>query len=200
MRQGTNNRIRNSLKQRGTHARAGFTLMEVMVAMAVIAIGTLTVSLALVQSIKSNRVANAYSIMVALINDWTERLQGIPRTEAGIVFPAWPGCIAAGGSDYVSIINGTPLDTPNTGTGYTTLVSDFAGGGVLDGTGVVVAYDLDAYCPPARRGKAASPEISNTYRLVGRAFLVEDVDPGGNPYSIISSQDLSLIFSDRPLQ
>ena len=73
-------------------------------------------------------------------------------------------------------------------------------GGVLDGTGVVVAYDLDAYCPPARRGKAASPEISNTYRLVGRAFLVEDVDPGGNPYSIISSQDLSLIFSDRPLQ
>lgn len=198
MRQGKNNRIRKMLKRGGDHVRAGFTLMEVMVAMGVIAIGTLTVSLALVQSIKSNRVADAFSQMVALVNDWTERLQGLPRPEAELVFPGWPGCGGAGGSDYVPIITGTPLDVPNTGAGYTTLVSDFDGGGVLDGHGVIVAYNLDAYCPPARRGKAASPDISNTYRLVGRVFLVEDVAPGSNPYSVITSQDLSLIFSDRP--
>lgn len=198
MKQARNRRIRKALRRSGSHPRSGFTLMEVMVAMAVIAIGTLTVSLALVQSIRSNQVANAYSQMVALVNDWTERLQGIPRADANTVFPAWPGCQAAIGNEYVGIITGTPLDAPDTGEGYTTLVSDFGNNGKLDGSGVVVAYNLQAYCPPARQGRAASPEVSNTYRLVGRAFLVEDVDPGTNPYQVISIQDLSLIFSDRP--
>ena len=192
-------------KQRNFQARragAGFTLIEVMVAMGVIAIGTFTVSLALIQSVRSNKQANSYSKMVALVTDWTERLQGLPRTEAEDAFGTWPGC---GIDEYESVVTNPDLTQPGTGDpdqGYATLADRFDEDDpdAPEGSGVLVSFDLAAYCPPARQGKAASPDIANTYRLVGRAFLVEDVNASAGNYRVITSQDISLIFSDRPLE
>lgn len=180
----------------------GFTLIEVMVATALIGIGVLTVTLALMQSIRSNQISKDMTSMVNMIEDWTERLQGIPRAQATVLFGPWGNTCENETQNFRNLINVDESQPGSGALGYQTLLAPKLGPGVLNpvngGPGVIVAYDLDAYCPPSRREGATSATTPNTYRLTGRAFLVKNVAAGSGNYEIITSQFLRFVFTDRP--
>lgn len=182
------------------HRQSGFTLIEVMIASAILGIGMLTISYAFLQSVQTNKLSKSYTSMVMMVNDWMERLQGVERIQAEAVFGGWPGCGAAGQNFRAFINTDTSVPGSGVGPGQALLLPPRLDSGnfAVAGQGVIVSYNVSAYCPENRRSGAASNKIPNGYRVEGTAFLVSDVTAGVGNYEVLSSHSVSFMFFDRP--
>lgn len=86
----------------------GFTLIEVMIAMAVFAIGILAVTSMQIRSIDQNASARMQTEATALAVDWMERLLALPYEDALLDEAASPFQVQSGSYDIAFTINEDP--------------------------------------------------------------------------------------------
>ena len=76
----------------------GFSLLELLVAVLVVAVGALGVAGLQLASIQNNRAALQYSVTTALVNDLVERVRANPgadyRSDLGAAPPTFHDCLA----------------------------------------------------------------------------------------------------------
>jgi len=70
--------------------RGGFSLLELLVAVLVVAVGALGVAGLQLASVQNNRGAMQYSVTTSLANDLVERVRANPRADYGIDLGAPP--------------------------------------------------------------------------------------------------------------
>ncbi len=196
---------RNGRRASGQNPRAGFTLMETMIAIAILGFGVLNISLMFLTANQQNKTSRAYTNLVALVNDYTERLSGLSRVDATAVFGAFPGCAGvdptfvndpAAGPGFVIIDNSLDLNAtvPTTGAPFLTAISPDAGPGGQEG--IFINYRLYGYCTASRVSGTISPLEPNSYLMIGKAYLVNDINlPAG--YQTVASHGFNFIFADR---
>lgn len=203
--------MKGSGLNRGTPAakrkagRDGFTLMETMIAIAILGFGVLNISLMFLTATRQNRTSRAFTNLVSLVNDYTERLQGLNRANSTAVFGAFPNCTGVdpnavadpeAGPGFVIIDNSLDLagQKPTTGAPFVTALSPDAGAGGVGG--IFINYRLYAYCPASRTSGVASTEEPNSYMMIGKAYLVNDVNLPPT-VEIIAAHRFNIVFADR---
>ncbi|MEW6774740.1 MAG: prepilin-type N-terminal cleavage/methylation domain-containing protein [Bdellovibrionota bacterium] len=179
--------------------QGGFTLIEVMLAIALLGVGALSATLAHVTAHRQNNRAYKASIMVPLVGDWIERLQGMGRDEIPGEFPPFPSCLGVTG-DLTPLTVGD-ITKPDGGGSLKKILANpesIENVSPPSGEGVIIQYNLFAFCPVGRRaGAQTDVRMPNGYRMVGNAFLVQDVNPAGGEYQIISTQPINVMVMDR---
>ncbi|MGD8671407.1 MAG: type IV pilus modification protein PilV [Desulfobacterales bacterium] len=95
----------SNLKPQGAH---GFTLIEVLIAMAIFAIGILAVTTMQMRSINQNASARMQTEATTLAVDWMERLLSLPYEDAWLDEAASPYEIQSGNYIIECTINEDP--------------------------------------------------------------------------------------------
>lgn len=192
----------------------GFTLMELMVAVGVMALGLSAVALMSATASQQVGRSSAYTDLVTGFAGWTETLQGVTRDymagEGATYFGTWPGCATGysggceGEKDFSCLLTERRLLLPDP-------VELNKGNQVGS---IILIYNVEAYCPPTRvvagSSSAASTNaanVANTYRVMGDAYLIateidaaaaDGFDPAGGAYNVVAKQPFQVMFSDRP--